>query len=163
MHLISVDLPAPLSPSSASTSPWSHLEVDAVERQHGAEPLGRRARAMRRGRSCQRRLEHPEPLLERGRGSRRSRRPATMTTPMTIGWRNASTLSRFIPLRITPIISAPTRALATVPRPPRKLAPPMITAAIESSSARLPAVGEPALRRPEVMIAATPASRPHST
>ncbi len=41
----------------------------------------------------------------------------------------------------------------TVPRPPRKLAPPMMTAAIESSSARLPDVGEPALSRPDVMIA----------
>ena len=39
----------------------------------------------------------------------------------------------------------------------------MITAAMESSSARLPDVGEPALSRPEVMIAATPASRPHNT
>ena len=68
-----------------------------------------------------------------------------------------------MPLRITPIISAPTRALPTLPRPPRKLAPPMITAAIESSSASEPDVGEPAFSRPEVMIAATPASSPHRT
>ena len=83
--------------------------------------------------------------------------------PMTIGCRNASTFNRFIPLRITPIIKAPTRALRTVPRPPRKLAPPMITAAMESSSAKFPEVGEPALRRPDVTIAATPARSPHST
>ena len=39
----------------------------------------------------------------------------------------------------------------------------MTTAAIESSSARSPEVGEPALSRPDVMIAATPASSPLST
>ena len=42
-HLISVDLPAPLSPSSASTSPRVDLEVDAVERRDRAEALGRAA------------------------------------------------------------------------------------------------------------------------
>ena len=39
-HLISVDLPAPLSPTSAITSPGADLEVDAAQRLHGAERLG---------------------------------------------------------------------------------------------------------------------------
>ena len=38
-HLIRVDLPAPLSPTSAITSPRSHLEVDVGERLHRAERL----------------------------------------------------------------------------------------------------------------------------
>ena len=40
-----------------------HLEVHRVERQHRAEAL-RRATHSQGGRSCQRRLEHPEALLE---------------------------------------------------------------------------------------------------
>ena len=48
MHLISVDLPAPLSPSSASTSPRCTLEVDVVEREHRAEALGGAAHGERR-------------------------------------------------------------------------------------------------------------------
>ena len=40
---MSVDLPAPLSPRSASTSPARDVEVHAVEREHGTEPLGRAA------------------------------------------------------------------------------------------------------------------------
>ena len=38
-HLISVDLPAPLSPTSAITSPGADLEVDVRERLHRAEAL----------------------------------------------------------------------------------------------------------------------------
>ena len=38
-HLISVDLPAPLSPTSAITSPCAHLEVDVGQRLHRAERL----------------------------------------------------------------------------------------------------------------------------
>ncbi len=54
-----------------------------------------------------------------------------------------------MPLRMTPIIKAPMSAWLTRPRPPRKLAPPITTAAIASSSARLPNVGDPELSRPE--------------
>ena len=39
MHLMSVDLPAPLSPTSAMTSPCAHLEVDVGQRLHRAERL----------------------------------------------------------------------------------------------------------------------------
>ena len=39
MHLMSVDLPAPLSPTSAMTSPERDLEVDVCQRLHGAERL----------------------------------------------------------------------------------------------------------------------------
>ena len=38
-HLISVDLPAPLSPTSAMTSPGVDVEVDLVQHLHGAEAL----------------------------------------------------------------------------------------------------------------------------
>ena len=40
MHLISVDLPAPLSPTSAMTSPGYDVEVHLVERLNRAEVLG---------------------------------------------------------------------------------------------------------------------------
>ena len=39
MHLMSVDLPAPLSPTSAMTSPGRDLEVDIGQRLHRAERL----------------------------------------------------------------------------------------------------------------------------
>ena len=45
-------------------------------------------------------------------------------------------------------MNAPTSALPTLPRPPANAAPPMITAAIESSSASSPAVGEPESMQP---------------
>ena len=37
--LIRVDLPAPLSPTSAMTSPCEHVEVDSCQRLHRAEAL----------------------------------------------------------------------------------------------------------------------------
>ena len=140
------------------------LEVDAVEREDRAEALGGAAHGERRraseARSRAGRLAAPGTGSRACRGTTSSSTASTMTTPMTIGCRNASTFSRFMPLRITPIISAPTSALATLPRPPRKLAPPITTAAIASSSARSPKFGEPALSRPEVMIAADPGRQP---
>ena len=45
---------------------------------------------------------------------------------------------------MTPRISAPVSAFRTPPRPPRKLPPPMITAAIALSSMPTPVNGEPA-------------------
>ena len=39
MHFTSVDLPAPLSPSSASTSPPIGLEAHVLQRVHRAEVL----------------------------------------------------------------------------------------------------------------------------
>ena len=86
----------------------------------------------------------------------------TITTPVAMYCQLGSIPSRLNPLRMTEMISAPVMALSTLPRPPRKLAPPMITAAIASSSARLPAVGDPALPLPIVSKAATPASMPHA-
>ena len=41
--LISVDLPAPFSPSSACTSPAAEVEIDAVERERAGEALGEAA------------------------------------------------------------------------------------------------------------------------
>ena len=101
MHLMSVDFPAPLSPSSASTSPWR----DRRDRPRRAPAPRRTAwsrRATAQGRHGGRRRVMPgPPASTRNRCSSAPRRTSsstasTMTTPMTIGWRNASTLSRFI-------------------------------------------------------------------
>ena len=46
----------------------------------------------------------------------------TMTAPVAMYCQFGSMPSRFSPLRITAITSAPVSALSTVPRPPRKLA-----------------------------------------
>ena len=56
-HLISVDLPAPLSPTSAITSPCAHLEVDVGQRLHGAERLGDSAK-LEKGRRRSRGVSH---------------------------------------------------------------------------------------------------------
>ena len=45
---MSVDLPAPLSPTSAITSPLPHLEIDVGESLHGAEALRDAAQLERR-------------------------------------------------------------------------------------------------------------------
>src|SRR5579871_1638709 len=87
---------------------------------------------------------------------------ATITTPITTVCQAADTLSRLRPLRRTPIISAPTKVPLTVPTPPKKLAPPMTTAAIESSSAPTPAKGNPEFMRPARMIAPAAAVKPLS-
>ena len=47
------------------------------------------------------------------------------------------------------MIKAPIRVPTTVPEPPNRLAPPITTAAILSSSSGSPAMGEPAEKRPE--------------
>ena len=56
--------------------------------------------------------------------------------------------------------STPAKTPSTVPRPPKKLAPPMITAAIASSSAPIPAFGNPAPVRPAMRSPASPAKNP---
>ena len=57
-------------------------------------------------------------------------------------------MCRLRALRITPIVNAPTSALPTFPRSPANAAPPMITAVIESSSARSPVLGDPGIHEP---------------
>ena len=82
------------------------------------------------------------------RAPRRARARRSRASPIAICCQNGVTSSRFSPLRITPMISAPATTPATPPRPPKKLAPPMMTAVIASSSSSCPAVGEPASVRP---------------
>ena len=72
MHLTRVDLPAPLSPSRARTSPGMHVKVHIVQGDHGPEQLvaSRTSNAEDRsvevvhGRSCESRLQAAEPVLE---------------------------------------------------------------------------------------------------
>src|SRR4029077_16585096 len=82
------------------------LKIDVVEGEHGAESLGRAADGQRRDR--RRRHERAASMTWK-RLSRYPRRTSastarTMTTPMTISWKKASTPSRFMPLRMTPIM-----------------------------------------------------------
>ena len=49
---------------------------------------------------------------------------------------------------MTAMTSAPAIVPEIVPEPPNRLAPPMTTAAIESSSSGSPACGAPAVKRP---------------
>ena len=117
------------------------LEVDAVEREHRAEalrrPADREGRDGRGGGHDRAASADPEAALEvAAQDVRLDREHDDDADDDELEER--VDVSRFIPFRITPIISAPTRALMTVPRPPRKLAPPMTTAAMESSSASSP-------------------------
>ena len=67
MHFTSVDLPAPLSPSSASTSPRIGLEAHVLQRVHGAEVLLRVTDGedgCRGGHWRARRLKDPRARLE---------------------------------------------------------------------------------------------------
>ena len=72
------------------------------------------------------------------------------------------TFSRASPFSITPMVRAPMIAFQTLPRPPNKLAPPMMTPAIAlskvtGSSAR---VALPPSMLPAVSTAPMPAARP---
>ena len=120
------------------------VERHAVERDDRVEPLagiphlqdrGRRRASRRRSTACRLRNR----LSSRPRMTSSST-ATTMTAPVAMYCQFGSMPSRLSPLRITAMISAPVRALRTVPRPPRKLAPPMITAAMASSSASAPDV-----------------------
>ena len=57
-----------------------------------------------------------------------------MMAPMAEPCQNGETPSRFRPLRIITMINVPSRVPRMEPRPPNRLAPPMTTAAMASSS-----------------------------
>ena len=61
--------------------------------------------------------------------------------PISVCCQKALMFMRLSPLRSRPMTSTPANTPSTVPRPPKKLAPPMITAAIASSSAPMPRLG----------------------
>ena len=64
-----------------------------------------------------------------------------MTTPFTAGCIIGDTLSKFMILLIVPRMITPIRAPTTFPPPPARLAPPIVTAAIESNRYHCPAAG----------------------
>src|SRR6266487_3612647 len=62
------------------------------------------------------------------------------TVPRAINLNSGETASSVIPLRRQAMIKAPNRTPSTLPRPPRKLTPPITQAAIASNSIRSPMV-----------------------
>ena len=69
------------------------------------------------------------------------------TAPTTMNCQNDSTFSITSPVVSTAMIKAPMTVPITVPAPPNKLTPPMMTAAIEASSSGSPMTAEPAVKR----------------
>nr|VXZ90959.1 Uncharacterised protein [Klebsiella pneumoniae] len=63
--------------------------------------------------------------------------------PLTIYCQKVATSIMLMPLSGADIINAPITAPATLPMPPAGLVPPMTQAAMASSSAILPAEGDP--------------------
>lgn len=84
-----------------------------------------------------------------------SRTASAMTTPMTTCCQKAETDSRLRPLRSTASISAPISVPDALPTPPARLAPPMTTAAIASSSYPCAACGCAETRREARTMPAT--------
>ena len=64
------------------------------------------------------------------------------------------------PVVSTAMISEPITVPTTLPAPPNRLTPPMITAAIEESSSGSPITAEPAVKRSVERKPAMPAVRP---
>ena len=70
-----------------------------------------------------------------------------MTMPTATNCQNGSTLMKTRPYWMTAMISAPMTVPMIVPEPPNRQAPPITTAAIESSSSGSPAWAAPAEKR----------------
>ena len=64
-----------------------------------------------------------------------------MIDPMRTCCQKTLTFIKFRPFRSMPIIITPANTPNTVPLPPKKLAPPIMTAAIASNSDCRPALG----------------------
>ena len=82
--------------------------------------------------------------------------------PISTCCQNALTSFKFKPFLKIPIIITPAKTPRTVPLPPKKLAPPIMHAAIASSSAFNPALGYPESALPAKIRAPNPANSPHS-
>ncbi len=78
-----------------------------------------------------------------------------MRTPTARVWYSTSSPASESPLRNTPTMSAPRSVPQTVPRPPKRLVPPMTTAVMESRLRSAPAFGLAALLRPIAIHAPT--------
>src|SRR6185436_18809603 len=87
---------------------------------------------------------------------------ATRTAPLLMYCVAFSTERSDIPLSRLAMMSAPSIAPETVPRPPMRLVPPITHAAIASSSMSVPASGDALPTRAVCRIAATPTSPPRS-
>ena len=72
-------------------------------------------------------------------------------------------LSRFSRLKISAKVMTPKKVPVTVALPPARAVPPMTTAAIASSSTRLPTTGEALASRPDSRMAEIPTHSPVRT
>ena len=115
MILTSVDLPAPLSPISPSTSPRSSSRSTPCSAWIAPKCLEMPAEAQDR--------RHLTPSAARPRTGRRPP-PAPGSRPITICWMNGETLSSTSPLLSTPISSAPTTVPKTPPDAAEERGPP---------------------------------------
>ena len=70
-----------------------------------------------------------------------------ITTPTATNCQNGSTLMKTRPYWITAMMSAPMTVPMMVPEPPKRDAPPMTTAAMESRSSGSPPWAAPAEKR----------------
>lgn len=86
----------------------------------------------------------------------------TMIAPLATSWSAVFRPLRMNRLVITVKISRPRIDPMIVPRPPLSSVPPMITAAIASSSYRSPCVDDPVVVRAMISTAAIPQHRPDS-
>ena len=86
----------------------------------------------------------------------------TVIEPIKTCCQNELTSIRFRPFLRIPIIITPANTPSTVPLPPKKLAPPIIQAAIASNSDCNPALGYPESVRPAKISAPIPDRNPQS-
>ena len=84
------------------------------------------------------------------------------TRPTAICWASAATSMKTSPVVMICIRSSPRKEPRIVPRPPDRLAPPTMTAAMTRSSAPVPALASMALARLVTMTPVTPARNPVS-
>ena len=84
-----------------------------------------------------------------------------MIEPMRTCCQKELTSIKFRPLRKIPIIITPAKTPRTVPLPPKKLAPPIIHAAIASNSDCKPALGYPESVLTAKIKAPIPDKNPH--
>src|SRR5215470_14347375 len=97
-------------------------------------------------------IQAHEVLLERTRSIRTA---VMITAPIADPCQNGDTFSKLRPFRIITIISTPIKVPMMDPRPPYKLAPPITTAAIASSSSPVPATGSMDMTWAEAKVIAT--------
>ena len=157
ISLTSVDLPAPLSPISPSTSPRATDSRRSPVR-------GSRRNCLEIPRNSSTSSGMLSPACRRpGSRTGRMRPPRSRSTPTTICWTKDETLSSTRPLVRTPISRTPTKVPPILPTPPNRLVPPITTAAITVSSRPMPATASAEFSRAERRKAASPQMKPMIT